>query len=515
MTKKKLFTIIILLFTCFGFAQTGSNWKLVFEDNFDGSNLSSNNWSYCSRMTSDWNKYLKSSTETVQVLDGNLCVKAIKNTNLASDNVPYLTGGIQSKGKFNFKYGKIEVRAKLSNGKGSWPAIWLMPEDGTGGWPACGEIDIMERINTDTYIYQTIHSYYGNTLGITNPTKSKTAAIINNDYNIYGLEWYPDRLDFTVNGTIKFTYPRITTDKQGQWPFDKAYYIILNQAAGGSWAGSVTESELPFQMQVDYVKVYSRDDTQPYITPAWSGIYAQDNAYWKNTYVNEITSTGAANNVNYSVTARPASFYTIYPDTIKLVKNQNFSLNLKAYSLGVYSESIVKQDVRYTCSYAFADFDGDKLFETTLPRIGNVPPTNGVGGNFNVLNATHTFITPANSSQKTGRIRIVYRNAWSEVLSPDMDVKEGLVYDFNVKIVEQPSNTREINFSIAVQCKGNTINISGLIGKTVITLIDCTGKIISQNTTNSQEISFNNPKDFIILRVQNESSEIYTQKIIR
>lgn len=513
MTKKNLLIAISLLFVCFGFAQTASNWKLIFEDNFDGTNFSSTNWSYCSRMTSDWNKYLKSSTETVQVLDGNLCVKAIKNTNLAADNVPYLTGGIQSKGKFNFKYGKIEVRAKLSNGKGSWPAIWLMPEDGTGGWPACGEIDIMERINTDTYIYQTIHSYYGNTLGITNPTKSKTSTIINNDYNLYGLEWYPDRLDFTVNGTIKFTYPRITTDKQGQWPFDKPFYIILNQAAGGSWAGSVTESDLPFQMQVDYVKVYSRDENQPYITPAWSGIYAQDNVYWKNTFVKEITSTGAANNVNYSVTARPASFYNIYPDTITLVKNQNLILNLKAYSLGAYNESVVNQDLRYTCSYAFADFDGDKLFETTLPRIGNVPPTNAVGGNFNVLDVIHSFTAPANSNQKTGRIRIVYRNAWSEVLSPDIDVKEGLVYDFNVKIVDQQTGLTQIKLTPNVARKGNNAYLTDLKGNCIITVLDFTGKVISQTNTKEPSLSISLPTNPCILKIQNGAGEIYSKKM--
>ena len=93
-------------------------------------------WSYCTRANPDWAKYLTSSTSTVNCADGFLKLRAMKNPDTSIDKVPYLTGGIQTRKKLFFRYGKVEVRAKFSNGQGLWPAIWMMPEDGSAGWPA-------------------------------------------------------------------------------------------------------------------------------------------------------------------------------------------------------------------------------------------------------------------------------------------------------------------------------------------------------------------------------------------
>ena len=110
-----------------------------------------------------------------------------------TDSVKYQTGCIESKGKFSFKYGKVEVRAKLSKGKGSWPAIWLMPEKSIyGGWPNSGEIDIMEHLNADTIVYQTIHSNYVDVQQKKkDPLYAITAPFHVDQYNVYGLEWFP------------------------------------------------------------------------------------------------------------------------------------------------------------------------------------------------------------------------------------------------------------------------------------------------------------------------------------
>lgn len=513
MSKTYILLFIGVFISLLGFGQTGNNWKLIFEDNFDGTGFNTQNWSYCKRYGSDWNKYLVSSSQTVQVSNGELIVKAIKNTDLASDNVPYLTGGIETSKKFNFLYGKVEVRVKMVGGRGAWPAIWLMP-DIQAPWPTGGEMDMMERLNNDAFIYHTVHSHYTYNLGINNPVRSKTAAISPDAYSVYGLQWYPDRLEFYLNGALTFTYPRIITTQAGQWPFDHPFYIILNQAAGGSWVGGVTDADLPFQMQVDYVKVYQRDSAQAYINPAWSNAtYPFNSTHWKDEYVSSISSVGARNNVVYAASSHPAGYVVELPDTLILNANSNFVLNLKANSLGAYSESVVKQDLRYTHCTAFADFDGDKYFETVLPTIGNSPPTNGVGGNFNVMDVNFTFPIPANLLP-SGRIRIVYRNAWSNLISPEAALNEGMIYDFPIRIVEKTSGLEnEDNFSVFKRT-ANLVTISGITDESIISLLNGTGQVIWKEKISSDKYVVDLPRGFSILSIRNKSGKVQSQKFL-
>ena len=148
------------------------------------------------------------------------------------------------------------MRAKLSQGQGSWPAIWLLGEN--GNWPTNGEIDVMEHLNFDTIFYQTMHSYYIDKLkNKNNPKYFTTAPFKVNEFNTFGMEWYPDRIDLLVNGQKTFSYPRLQNDStHSQWPFDQPFYIILDQALGGNWPGPVNNNDLPQQMMVDWVRVY-------------------------------------------------------------------------------------------------------------------------------------------------------------------------------------------------------------------------------------------------------------------
>lgn len=314
---RKLF-FFLLIWLCSGAlrAQSTTNWQLIFEDEFEGTGFNTQTWSYCKRGTPDWNKYLISSSQTVAVENGVLKVRAIKNTNLAADPVPYHTGGIESRGKFK-----------------------------------------------------------------NDPPSSKTVAINKDDWNIYGFNWYPDRIDFTLNGAISYTYPRIETTVAGQWPFDKEFYFILNMAAGGQWGGPVTESHLPFEMQVDWVRVYQAQGEIPYAVPAWTSSKTQNDSFWNNTFVKSITVNGAETNYSYTATQRPTSYYTLLADTLEIYPDQAVELSAEAFSLGGYSTSVVKQDLRYTCAYIFADFDGDRYFETVVPRIGKMLPSDNKGGN--------------------------------------------------------------------------------------------------------------------------------------
>ncbi|MGV3504928.1 MAG: glycoside hydrolase family 16 protein [Adhaeribacter sp.] len=237
-----------------------AGWQLRWEDDFrqEGSPDPAK-WTFAGRKSPDWACYCADTLATTYVKNGILYLKGIKNQD-PTDTAAYKTGCIQTKNKFSFQYGRVEVRARLSEGKGSWPAIWLMPQESRyGGWPDSGEIDLMEHLNRDTVIYQTLHSHYiDKQQQKTRPVYFATPSFKAGEFNIFGLEWYPDRLDFFVNGRKTFSYPKIQGADSRQWPFDQPFYLILNQALGGSWVGSIHDRDLPLQMEVDWVRVYQQ-----------------------------------------------------------------------------------------------------------------------------------------------------------------------------------------------------------------------------------------------------------------
>lgn len=233
---------------------------IVFWDDFDQTDSipDISKWSLCPPQTSAWNRYMSNSYDQAYVSDGKLVLLGEKVGGT------YKTGGVQSAGKFDFQYGKVEVNARFTEtAQGGWAAIWMMPKSSTpiyNGWPACGEIDIMEQLNHDGYVYQTIHSHYKNTLGYNNPTPTITAPINVGAFNTFGVEWTEESLVFSVNGVTTLTYPNLNLedeDTKKQWPFCSPYYLILNQAVGGSgtWPGPITDTQLPAKMEVDWVRV--------------------------------------------------------------------------------------------------------------------------------------------------------------------------------------------------------------------------------------------------------------------
>lgn len=231
-------------------------WVVVFQDDFNATgSFEPTKWEYCTRHTAPWTKYLTNSPEYAY-LDGSNLVLKMDDKSLAGDDAPYHSGGIKTQGKFSFTYGKVEVRARFSEGRGSWPAIWMMPENSTyGGWPASGEIDIMEHVNNEPVVHQTIHN-----AAVTNAnggsTATKSSAYNKDEYNLYGLIWTPEAIQFYVNNQLQFTYAREANATSRQWPFNRPFYLILNQSGGAGWPGPVTDADLPFAMEVDWVKVY-------------------------------------------------------------------------------------------------------------------------------------------------------------------------------------------------------------------------------------------------------------------
>ena len=249
-----LFVVSMVMASC----HRPSQWQLVWEENFNGTELDTTVWSMIPRGKPDWQNTMSFDEHCYELRDGKLILRGIVNGDLQKDSSPYLTGGVWTKGKKSFTRGRMEVRAKLEGAQGAWPAIWMLPyEESKYPWPSGGEVDIMERLNNDSFIYQTVHTDYTYHLKLDkNPANGTTATIRPFDYNVYGVDFWPDSLIFHVNGVKTFTYPRIETDKAGQFPFDMAQYLLIDMQLGGTWVGEVDPAGLAVEMTIDWVKHY-------------------------------------------------------------------------------------------------------------------------------------------------------------------------------------------------------------------------------------------------------------------
>jgi beta-glucanase (GH16 family) len=239
----------IFLFSC------QESRTLIFEDHFDGTALNESSWNYelgdgcpnCGWGNNERQLYTK---ENVSVRDGNLVITATK------DSSSYFSGRITTAKKVEFQYGTVEVRAKLPLGQGLWPAIWMLGNDiKTIGWPACGEIDIMEYVGKNPHeIHTTLHTpdSHGNSIN----TKITTLEKIEDGFHVYKCNWTNEKIEFFIDDNLVYTFsPDIKDEKT--WPFDKPFYVLLNLAIGGNFGGpAVDDSIFPKEFLIDYVKIY-------------------------------------------------------------------------------------------------------------------------------------------------------------------------------------------------------------------------------------------------------------------
>jgi len=237
-----------------------SNWEMVWEDNFIGIEIDSNYWSKTPRGKTLWSRYMTNNDTCYKVKDGVLILKGLFNDFLPNDTATYVTGGISTRNKKSFTYGKIEVRAKIKRVKGAWPAIWA----NTANWPVGGEIDIMESINHENAIYQTVHSGYTINHGMTfNPPHITINNVYDKtEYNVYGVIIDENETIFSINNIVTLIYPKIITDIQGQYPFGNEKFLLLTmQLNHETWTGAVKKEELPAEMHIDWVRFYKKKDT--------------------------------------------------------------------------------------------------------------------------------------------------------------------------------------------------------------------------------------------------------------
>lgn len=260
-------TLILMVFLFLACAQApvaqDSEWTLVWSDEFDYEGVPDPaKWDYqvgngCPNLCGWGNNEIQSytrDTENVRVEDGNLVITALLR------GMMYSSGRITTKGKAAWQYGRIEARINLPSGNGTWPAFWMMPsEKKYGGWPSCGEIDIMEHVGSasDT-LYGTVHTGAYNHLMGTQKGKKITAPDLEGTFHVYAIEWDAEKIDFFMNENLYFSFVNEKTGPEA-WPFDQPFHIILNIAIGGNFGGKkgVDDTIWPQEMKVDYVRVYS------------------------------------------------------------------------------------------------------------------------------------------------------------------------------------------------------------------------------------------------------------------
>ena len=225
-------------------------WKMIWSDEFEGKEIDLTKWTHeIGKFYNNELEFYTSNKENSFVEDGALVIQALNHSR------NYTSARLITAGKFVTHYGRIEARAKLPYGQGMWPAFWMLGDK--GGWPECGEIDIMEYVGFHpTHVFSALHATNFDTIDNFTDTKG-----FFNDFHIFTLYWDPGRIRFAVNGVI-FAEKRAEDAKtmRGSWPFDRDdfnAFIILNLAVGGDWPGNPNAStQFPQRFVFDYVRVY-------------------------------------------------------------------------------------------------------------------------------------------------------------------------------------------------------------------------------------------------------------------
>ena len=246
-----------------------ATWVLTWSDEFDGPDGSAPDPKKWTVETGEgtWQnselEYYTARQANVRVEKGNLIIEALREKFTGPEGATreYTSARLKTDKLFTQKYGKFEARIRIPHGQGMWPAFWMLGDDiSAAGWPACGEIDIMENIGREpATIYGTIHGpgYSGDkSLGAPYAIPAGKFA---DDFHVFAVEWEPKEIRFYVDGHLYETRTPADLPAGTRWVYDHPFFLILNVAVGGKWPGNPDAStKFPQQMLVDYVRVYSR-----------------------------------------------------------------------------------------------------------------------------------------------------------------------------------------------------------------------------------------------------------------
>ena len=238
------------------------SWEQVWGDEFDGQGLpDGSKWTYETGGDGWGNQeeqfYTREDMDNARVEDGTLIIEARKESVQGS---AYTSARLNS--RESWTYGRVEVRAKVPAGRGTWPAVWMLADNDTYGdqyWPDNGEIDIMEHVGYEEgVIHGTIHTKAFNHIEGTDKGSSRTIPTATSEFHTYALEWTPGEIRVAVDGQTYFTFQNREQYGWQEWPFDQPFHLLLNVAVGGTWGGAegIDDSAFPERMVLDYVRVY-------------------------------------------------------------------------------------------------------------------------------------------------------------------------------------------------------------------------------------------------------------------
>jgi beta-glucanase (GH16 family) len=258
-----LFLILFTVLVGYG-ASSGHEWVLQWSDEFDQDGLPDPKiWDYDVGGHGWGNKelqfYTRDRLENARVEDGRLIITARREP---WEGKEYTSSRLVTRSKKPMQFGRLEIRAKLPAGVGTWPAIWMMPENRSreNPWPVCGEIDIMEHVGFDPgMVHSTTHTRDRNWMNGRRLRGTIEVPDFSEEFHTYAMEWTPQAIKTFVDGEPFYTYPNEGLGKS-TWPFDTPFYLILNIAVGGGWGGreGVDEHIWPQTLEVEYVRYYQR-----------------------------------------------------------------------------------------------------------------------------------------------------------------------------------------------------------------------------------------------------------------
>ncbi|MGF7137839.1 glycoside hydrolase family 16 protein [Roseimarinus sediminis] len=258
--------LAVVFFSCN--TQQTDKYELVWSDEFEYEGLpDSSKWSY-DTVGNEWGwgnrelqHYTSHNLSNAIVSDGKLKIIARKQ---AWEGKNYTSARLITKEKGDWLYGRFDIKAKLPDGRGLWPAIWMLPTDWEyGGWPQSGEIDIMENVgyDPDTIVASVHTASYNHRLG-THRNNKVSLPDNREKFHIYSIEWEPEVIRGLVDSKVYFTFEK-EADNPDVWPFDKRFHLLLNIAVGGDWGGQkgIDEEIFPATMEIEYVRVYQLKDS--------------------------------------------------------------------------------------------------------------------------------------------------------------------------------------------------------------------------------------------------------------
>jgi beta-glucanase (GH16 family) len=259
---KTLFTLSLLAFIL-NTPLRAQVARLIWSDEFSKDGLPDpEKWSYDvgdhGWGNAELEYYSQSDLKNARIVNGQLIIEAHADP---SQPKGYTSTRLLTRGKAAWQYGYLEVKAKLPYGRGTWPAIWMLPEENLhGGWPKNGEIDIMEHVGYDPgKVHGTVHTEAFNHTIRTQKGGFQSVPDFNDEFHTYAIDWTADKIDFLIDGDLYFTFENTGKDYK-EWPFDQPFHLILNIAIGGGWGGQqgIHPKIWPQRMAIDYVRVYDK-----------------------------------------------------------------------------------------------------------------------------------------------------------------------------------------------------------------------------------------------------------------